>query len=429
MKREHRSSLKSAACAVAVAALCAPALARASSAPSASAPPQAPAASSAAAPAALSVRYVRAKSAGVKLFNLPDTKAEVVLTLPAEDILAVHSERAGYLEVEAPQSLEVWVFGKFVKTTSDPSLLEATETLYLRPLPSSEEKSFPLAQRLHRGERVRMLGRADEQKAFKEDWIHVYAPPGTRAWVPASDTQPLASGTDAAAAWSAAVKSSQADAASALSANAAKAAASTSSAVATDAASTAPAAAKVDALEEAQKLLNAAKASVEPDYAPARAAFQKIIDDTPKSSSAEAARVGLDKITVLEEIERLKHDAKLVDQKRHDELEKANARLRELSLKQDPLWGRFQARGWIEHVGEHYWIRWSGKNSAEIECKSGRYQLADYVGFEVGVMGVTARGPIKAVTSGTSTTPAGTSETQPPLVDVTRIEVISGRMN
>ena len=144
------------------------------------------------------------------MYNLADKKGEVVLSVPADGILAVYSERAGYLEAEAPQNLEVWVYGKFVKPTTDPTLLEATETLLMRPLPSSEDKSFPLAQRLHRGERVRMIARADETKPFKEDWIKVYAPPGTRAWVLASDTTPIASGPDALAAWNSALKSAQA---------------------------------------------------------------------------------------------------------------------------------------------------------------------------------------------------------------------------
>jgi hypothetical protein len=406
MKLEHRSGWKTALCAVAVASMyLSTDLARAEASAA-----HVVAQDSVAAP----VRYARAKSSGVKMYNLADTKAEVVLTLPADGIIAVYSERAGFLEAEAPQSLEVWVYGKFVKPTSDPSLLEVTENLLMRPLPSSEEKSYPLAQRLHKGERVRMIERADASKAFKDDWIKIYAPPGTRAWVQASQTQPLAAGADALAAWAGAVKAAQATQAAALSSATPALAKSAENASATKA----PGAG--DALEEATKLLNAAKAAAEPDYAPARAAFQKIVEDSPKSTAADSARLSLDKIDVLEQIERLKHDAKLVEQKRHEELEKANARLHELSLKQDPLWGRFQTRGWVEYDGSHYWIHWSGKNASELECQNGRYQLADYVGFEVGVMGITRRAAIAE---------SGATAAQPPLFDVTRIEVISGRMN
>jgi hypothetical protein len=350
------------------------------------------------------------------MYNLADKKGEVVLSVPADGILAVFSERAGYLEAEAPQSLEVWVYGNFVKPTSDPALLEATETLLMRPLPSSEDKSFPLAQRLHKGERVRMIARADEAKPFKEDWIKVYAPPGTRAWVLASDTVPMASGPEALAAWNGAVKSAQAASAANVAANSAALVAGAKTAEE----ASAPKSAQGDPLAEAQKLLAAAEASANPDYEPARAAFQKIIDDSPKSSSAEAARIGLEKIDLLQKMERLRSDAKLVDQKRREELDKANARLHELSLKQDPLWGRFQTRGWVEREGGRYWIRWSGKTSAEIECKNGRFDLADYAGFEVGISGITKRAAIGAST---------TAEAQAPLIDVARIEVISGRAN
>jgi hypothetical protein len=410
MNVDHRSAWARVVYAIALAAVCAmPASPYSRAAGERSSPAQDP--------AAAPVRYARAKTAGVKLYNLADKKGEVVLALPADGIVAVYSERAGYLEAEAPQSLEVWIYGKFVKPTSDPTLLEATETLLMRPLPSSDERSYPLAQRLHKGERVRMLARADETKSFKEDWIKVLAPPGTHAWVLASETVPMSSGPEALAAWNSAVKSAQAD-------SSARAAAA-SSAIAVGAKSASEAAATKapgtnDALEEAQKLLNAAKASATPDYAPARAAFQKIVDDAPKSPSADAARLGLEKIDVLEQIERLKSDAKLVEQKRHEELEKANARLHELSLKQDPLWGRFQARGWLERDGGKFMIRWSGKTVAEIECKNGRYELGDYVGFEVGIVGITMRNTIPA---------SGSTAAQVPLLDVTRVEVISGRLN
>lgn len=422
MKVEHRSGWKTALCVAAGATLCASvAVVCAPSGLALGGAPTPSANSTTQDPAVAPVRYVRPKSGAVKLYNLADKKGEVVLTLPADGILAVYSERAGFLEAEAPQGLEVWIYGKFVKPTADPSLIEVTDNLLMRPLPSSDEKSYPLAQRLHKGERVRVIARADEKKPLKEDWIKIYSPPGTHAWVQASDTEPLAAGTNAAAAWASAVKSAQAAALAASSSTTAAA----SAAVATDATKSADeAAAKPgvtsDALEAAQKLLNAAKASPTPDYAPARAAFEKIVEAAPKTTVADSARLALDKISVLEEIERLKHDAKLVDAKRQDELEKANARLRELSVKQDPMWGRFQARGWVERDGDRFWIRWSGKNAAEIECQSGRYQLADYAGFEVGVMGVTMRAAIAQ---------NGATASQPPLINVTRIEVISGRMN
>jgi len=44
---------------------------------------------------------------------------------------------------------------------------------------------------------------------------------------------------------------------------------------------------------------------------------------------------------------------------REEEIAKKNAELREASLYQDPLWGRFQARGWLEKDGEKFVIRWA----------------------------------------------------------------------
>jgi hypothetical protein len=364
------------------------------------------------APAA--VRYARAKPGGAKLYNLADKKGEVVLSVPGDGLLAVYSQRAGYLEVEAPQSLEVWVYGQFVKTTSDPGLLEITSKVLMRPLPSSDERSYPLEQRLSKGDRVRMIARADDKKPLKEDWIKVHAPPGTRAWVPESDTVAVGSGEDVRAAWAGAVAAAQA---AELAVKPPET--SVGDKAAQDAAAT-TAAAGGASLEEAQKMLKAAEASANPDYTASRAAFQAIIDAAPKSLDAATARTALEKIGLLEEVARLRSQVGIADQKRHEELEKANARLRELSLKQDPLWGRFQTRGWVEREGGRYWVRWSGKTSAEIECKNGRYDLANYVGFEVGVTGVTMR---------SATAANGTTEAQPVLLDVTRVEVISGRVN
>ena len=259
-----------------------------------------------------------------------------------------------------------------------------------------------------------MIARADDTKPLKEDWVKVHAPPGTRAWVSESDTVPVAKGEDVRAAWAAAVAAAQA---AEMSARPVEAAAGDKAA---QAAGAATAAAGAASLEEAQKLLKAAEASAHPDYTAARAAFQAVIDASPSSLDAATARASLEKIGVLEEIARLRTDLGVAEQKRHEELEKANARLRELSVKQDPLWGRFQSRGWVEREGGRYWIRWSGKTSAEIECKNGRYDLGNYVGFEVGVNGVTMRSATAASTS---------ADAQPALLDVTRVEVISGRVN
>src|SRR5258708_19499535 len=119
--------------------------------------------------------------------------------------MAVYSERAGWLEVEPASGMKVWIHGSFLKRTSIPGVVEIiASSVRMRPLPASDEKSFPLPMKLDKGERVRVIGRADANKRVEEDWIQVWSPPGARAFVAASDPVPLATGEDSPKAWPAA---------------------------------------------------------------------------------------------------------------------------------------------------------------------------------------------------------------------------------
>lgn len=361
--------------------------------------------------------YVRAIKDGAKLFNLPDKNGEVVSKIARTGLLAVYGERAGYLEVEPPGGLEVWVYGEYTKPTDQAGLIEITTNgVRMRPLPDATEKSYPLAQGLDKGDRVRMIARADPKKPIKEDWIKIYSPPGTRAWVTQGDTQALAAGEDAHALWMNAVKDFQARlkaADAALEADAPVAAGTAEAGQAGD-----KAVQKSDALEGAEKLMAAARASDKPDFKPARAAYQRVIDANSKSAAAETARARLGEIDAREEIHKLNQDAKMAEEKRAQKLEEANVKLREASLSQDNLWGRFQARGWLEKDGDGYVIRWGGRTTSELVCREGRYDLAAFVGSEIGIIGVTTRSAIAA---------SGASEAHPMQIDAKRIEVISTR--
>jgi hypothetical protein len=89
-----------------------------------------------------------------------------VLDAPSATLLAVYSERAGWLEVEPASGMKVWVHGSFVKRTTTPGVVEITaNNVRMRPLPSSDEKSFPLPTKLDKGERVRLIGRARREEA------------------------------------------------------------------------------------------------------------------------------------------------------------------------------------------------------------------------------------------------------------------------
>jgi hypothetical protein len=374
--------------------------------------------------------YVRAKEGGAKLRNVFDVKGETVLDAPSGTLFAVYSERAGWLEVEPATGMKVWIHGSFMKKTSTPGVAEITaNSVRMRPLPTSDEKSFPLPMKLDKGERVRVIARADAQKPLAEDWVQVWSPAGARAYVASAEVTPLAAGEDARKLWGAAVATSQSDklVVDLGADNGAGKASAAGSVAATEAAAKKAepkAHAAVDKLANAEKLMTAARAAENPDFGPAKSAYQAVIAEAPTGASASTAQLRLDEIGIREEIQRLKVEKTNFEKERVEKLAAAEAKLREVNKRHDPLWGRFQARGWLASEvkpGElpRYVLRWGGQDVADVVCGSERYNLAQYVGYEIGVVGVTQR----AAVPGTAEAP-GT----PARIDATRIEVISAHL-
>jgi hypothetical protein len=168
-------------------------------------------------------------------------------------------------------------------------------------------------------------------------------------------------------------------------------------------------------------MMTAARASENPDFTASKSAYHAVIAESPSGASAGTAQARLDEIAIREEIQRLKLEKTSFEKQRTERLADAEAKLREVNRRQDPLWGRLQARGWLESDVKpgalpRYVLRWGGKDVAEILCASGRYDLEKFVGFEVGVVGVTQRAAVEG---------AGDSPGTPARIDATRIEVIS----
>lgn len=391
------------------------------------------------------LRYVRAKDGGAKLLNIQDKLNGLVLeNVASKGVLAVWGEQAGYLNVSSPGGFPVWVFGEYLEPTSETGVAKVKgSNVLMRPMPSSDVSSYPLAMRLQVGDTVRVIARSDAKKALAEDWVQVLAPEGARGWVSASDVQPLDGTDDPKALWKAATKSElDARPALALGAAASPATGETKSSpgeivkadkpLAKDAKKPEPAKKaetpeKNDAtpasdvsskLAAADKLFETAKASQTPNFASAKAAYQKVLEGNAKGAAAETARARLDEIAVREEIVAIRSDAKMIESQRAERLDDAQKRLREASYSTDPMWGRFQTRGWLERIVEEgasprFVVRWADKIVAEVVCTNGRYDLAIFENFEVGVLGAVQR---NAVAGGA-----------PARIDASRLEVISGR--
>ncbi len=363
------------------------------------------------------LRYVRAKSDGAKIRNIYDAQGLVVLEAKAGDVLAVYGERGDWLEVEAPGGFSVWVFGEYLAPAAEAGTLQVTgEGVLMRPSPSSATDSLPLRQRLGRGERLRLIGRRDLSKPMAEDWVNVWSPPHARAWVASSQVEALAAGVDGAKLWAAAVATARPVTAAPIVDASAKAApgAADQRSVAT-------------AIEEGERLLSAARTAEQsgaaPDYASAKAAFEKAVALAGSGPSAELAQQRVKLCATYEEAWKLTLDLRAHEAAQADALRRREEALRKAENR-NVFDGRFDARGWVERVvvkGEQqpiYLLRFGGAASAELVCTSGRLRLEDFLDVEVGVSGRELRAAIVGPTAALS---------RPRELDVTRLEVISAR--
>jgi hypothetical protein len=383
------------------------------------------------------VRYVRLREGGGKLLNFPDVQSSVWRVLSGGDVLRVvgeqklnlpSGEELSFLETEAPGGLPVWVFGQYLATTESEGVLRTTTNVRMRPKPTSDTSSMAHPMTLPRGERVRFIERNDESRPLSEDWVKVWSPESARAWILESKTERVDVGAGAAS-WKQA---------SALLRGPAERPAGTvaeagarpedpgtdggASEVGGASVAPAPAGSVQEALDHADELFELAKATDGADFREAVAAYQQAVDMAGADSTLgrvasqrlQIARAGADLAALRAEIAEV--DATRTQRQKELEREERLAEARN-----DPLWGRFMARGWVtsrEVEGEmRFFIDWRGTEVCEAICSNGRYDMSLFRGYEVGVMGTTSRGAIAA--------PALPAP-QPPRLDPYRVEVISG---
>lgn len=359
---------------------------------------------------ASSQRFVRAAEQGTKLYNIADTKGAQLMTLDAKSLLSVKSENkeAGYLEVEPSEPVRVWVFGRFLETTEESGVLRVRGTgVNMRPKPSTSlDNNYPLSRSLTTGDRLVMISRNNPEKSLAEDWVQVYAPQGTTLWCKSADTRPESS-AEAATLFASAMREAQAKLKPASKPDNKP----TAEVKAPEKPATSSAAVKGE-LAEADALYEAARKSPTQDFTAAKAAYNQYLSKNPSGAGAELAKSQLERIALHEEVRRLQSDRSTLEAERKERLARAEAELREASLHSDPLWGRFQTRGWLERSGEGWVIRWAGKSATEVVCSSGRYDLSNFEGCQIGVIGALIK---------------SASEGSPARYEVRRIEVLDGR--
>jgi hypothetical protein len=386
----------------------------------------APSSASAAAPAVLpqagtveAQRYVQVGKSGAKLYNLPDPKGHVVLNVDAGTPLVVHGDRGGgkYLKVSAPGGVEVWIYGKYLKESQRLGWVEATGNyVNMRPMPRSNN-SYPLGQ-IDRGTRLRFIKRSDPSKPMAEDWVQVYSSPETVAYVLAAKTTALAAGVSPGKVWKEAVAAAMVVHESGSGGQPVEAARSGAPGEATEAVQEVAPQGVFGALRAADEMWNQEKTAVAPDFVGVIAAYQAVLTFEPDAPTERLVASRIETVTTHRKLADLQRDIVAADEEHEQKIADAQQKIREMQRSRDPLWGRFQTRGWLERHkldGQKvYLVRYGSEHIARIECQSGRYDLAVFEGFEIGVRGI----PIGA---------AAADEDGYPVIDVDRIEVISGR--
>ena len=147
------------------------------------------------------------------------------------------------------------------------------------------------------------------------------------------------------------------------------------------------------ALDKADAQLANLRTTNNPDLSEVRAAYQMVVEANVSSDLTKRAEGGLAVVKAIEEANALASDLEAEKTRRLESLIARQRQLWEESRRRDPLGGRFDARGVLEiqaRAGEapHYVLRWGPELVCEVRCSSGKYDLALFASYELGLKGV-----------------------------------------
>lgn len=364
--------------------------------------------------------YVIVTADGAQVRTLPDKNGPSVMAAEVGQLLRVTGpKRAAFLPVVAPGGFAVWIYGRNLKPTEEEGVLEVTaNAVNQRPLPSSEIKSYPLSRRLHGGDRVRVIGRADETKPLKEDWVQVWSSADTVGWILMSDCAEVK--TDGAQLWAEAMQSlGMRTAAPKSEAGSRVDEAGQDVALRAEAPKAGSAQVQKD-LDAADALLEAERAKDAPDFAAIKAAYQGVLDQGVAPELSARATAGLKLVAALEKAKALESDLEAAKKRRIEDVLARQKRQWEESRQRDPMIGRYDARGVLERQGRagqptRYVLRWGPDLVCKVRCASGRYDLDLFAGYELGLKGLLSYSEPDALLA------------DRPVLEVGRIEVLSRR--
>lgn len=373
-------------------------------------------------------RFVRARTGGVTVRNLADVNGVPLADVREGGLMAVYSETAGWLEVDVPGGLPVWVFGRYVREVEDAEgVLEVTHNnVNMRPGPGNDVNNFPLMVRLVAGDQVAVIERQEPDAELSETWVRIWAPPGACGWVQAERTLGIDEGTDGAAVWAEA----EAALASGLEPKGrgrAQRSASTLDGVETvEAAAPVGAAVARDALAAADAVFERERERQRPDFAEMRDAYDRV---AALDTNGDLEGIVFGKLQTVDALEDVWRTRMLLEEERAERQRELARRQREQwerLRERDPFYGHFAVRGSLERFQSadgvtSYRVVRGGDPRAAVRCTSGRFELDLFVGREVGLEGGFQVGT-DAASGLTSDVAAFVADL--PAIDITAIEIL-----
>lgn len=345
-------------------------------------------------------RFVRARSGGVTVRNLADVHGVPLADVRSDELLAVYSETAGWLEVDVPGGLPVWVFGRYLQEVEDtPGVLEVTHNnVNMRPRPGSDVNNFPLMVRLVAGDQVAVIAKENEDAPLDETWVRIWAPPGACGFVQAERTESLPASEDGTALWQAAETAlatgvEPTGRGRAERGDSAPVASSSDSAGVTEASAPASGAlAAREALTAADERFDVERDRERPDFEFLRDAYRLASDLDADGALSEVIANKLETVEALEEVWRTRVLLEEQRVERQRELARRQREEWERLRERDPFYGHFAVRGRLESFQDtdgltSYRIVRGGQARAAVLCTDERYELDLFVGREIGLDG------------------------------------------
>ena len=369
--------------------------------------------------------WKRVVATGAALRNLPDAQGHKVVDVAGGELVASYRENAGWFHVEVAGGVPAWIHGAYLTPTGTEQVLEVTgDGVNVRPRAAGGAANYPLGQ-LYRGDLVRAIRRADESKPMAEDWVQVWTPPGLRAWVRATDVEPLEAGADGAALWNTKLEElARSPETRRPMTREAREASSTKPNPAPTASQNATA-----ALERADQLFDREKNRPMPDFGAVRSAYEEVRAIAPSSEAARLAGSRLETLTAFENATQLEAELEAERLRHEQELLRRQERAFEIGRRRDPLGAKFDARGILERVqiagqAPRYVVRAGGEELCEVTCLGGRYDLALFTGYEIGIEGEVQTDAVEASLRDAG---AGAVSTLLPKLDARRLRVLARR--